>query len=112
MAEDYICITQRCNKKKTKLHCSDHVCSLSEKTLQSSLSAAASCDECRGRPGSQQHVCCNPGKCATGGWHLVWSGSFFKCPLSLAAVSGLCHIKTDIKHLRDDPDQRHPDFSL
>lgn len=32
--------------------------------------------------------------------------------LSLTSVSGLCHIKIDIKHLRDDPDQRHPEFSL
>lgn len=27
-------------------------------------------------------------------------------------MSTLHHIKIDIKHLRDDPDQRHPDFSL
>ena len=27
-------------------------------------------------------------------------------------MSGLCHIKIDIKHLRDGPDQRHLDFSL
>lgn len=112
--EDHICITQSHNKKKKTLHFSDHICTLSDKTLQSSLSAAAFCHECQRRPGIQQYVCSNPKKCTIGGWHLVLSGSFFKYSLflSLTSMSVLCHIKTDIKHVRDDPDQRHPDFSL
>lgn len=112
IAEDHIYITQRCNKKKKTLHFSDHICSLSDKTLQSSLSATASCHECQWRPGMQQYVCSNPKKCTIWGWHLVLSGSCFKYSLSLTSMPGLCRIMIDIKHLRDDPDQRHPDFSL
>lgn len=75
-AEDHICITQSHNKKKKTLHFSDHIHTLSDKSLQSSVSAAAFCHECQWRPGIQQYVCSNPRKCTIGGWHLVLSGSF------------------------------------
>lgn len=106
VAEDCICNHQRYNKKKSTWHISDHICSLKDKTMQNSLSAAVSCHECWWRPEIQQHACCNPKKL-----HFVLFGSFFKYSLSLTSLSGLCHIKIDMKHLRDDPDQRHPDFS-
>lgn len=34
--------------------------------------------------------------------------------LNILCLSNFCltYIKIDIKHLRDDPDQRHPEFSL
>lgn len=83
-AEDCICISQSHNKKKKTLCFSDQICTLSDKTLHSSLSAAAFCHECQWRPGIQQYVCSNPKKCTIGGWHLVLSGSFVKYSLSLS----------------------------
>lgn len=44
--------------------------------------------------------------------HLLLSASFSKYYLSLTSVPCFWHIKIDIKQLRDDPDQQHPEFSV